>query len=147
MLNNSIFSTLCVALVLTVSCKAKQGNLQERAIVAETAEADTLDDADVLNATTELYSQNTLIIFYDAKQGKDALKKAIKDYGAEIMYDYNSINAMAIRLPEGKNVHEAKKLFKKVEGVTAVNLDRINQLMDGNPTGKRPSQGKRLMPR
>ena len=77
----------------------------------------------------EMYSPNTLIISYDSATGTAALDKAIAAYGAEVIYRYNNIHALAIRIPDGKNIHQAIDYFKQVPGVTAVNRDRKMQLM------------------
>ena len=84
---------------------------------------------DTLIKPQKLHTDNTLIIFYDGKNGKKSLMKAIKKYGATVIYDYKSITSIAIKLPEGKNVDEAKAHFQKVKGVKQVNYDRIMHLM------------------
>ena len=66
------------------------------------------------------YSPNTLIISYDDGTGKEPLVKAVARYKAEIIYDYSIINAIAIRIPEGKTLEETAKYFKKVKGVVEV---------------------------
>ena len=76
----------------------------------------------------EMYSPSTLIISYDTEVGTAALDKAIDDYGAEVIYRYNIINAVAIRIPDGKDIHDAIDHFGRVPGVLAVNRDRINYL-------------------
>lgn len=55
--------------------------------------------------------------------------KAVKKYGATVIYEYKTFDSIAIRLPEGKNVDEAKEHFEKVKGVIQVNYDRIMHLM------------------
>ena len=71
------------------------------------------------------YSPTNLIITVDNNIGKEPLKKAIKEYNAEILYDYNIIPSMAIKIPSGKNLEEAIEFFKKVEGVIGVEKDGI----------------------
>jgi len=75
-------------------------------------------------------SPTNLIIMYDAEVGKDALLQAVKDYGAELLYDYRIISGIAIRIPEGKHILEAIAYFSKVRGVTAVERDHIYHLID-----------------
>ena len=77
----------------------------------------------------KLHSDNTLIIYYDSKSGKKTLMKAIKKYGATVIYDYKNISSIAIKLPEGKNVDEAKAHFEKVKGVIHVDYDKILRIM------------------
>lgn len=76
----------------------------------------------------QLYSPRSLIIMYDGPRGKKSLLKAVKKYGARLMYDYTIINGVAIELPEGSDVHRARAWFQKVKGVVSVNYDRIYQL-------------------
>ena len=71
------------------------------------------------------YSPTNLIISVDNNIGKEPLKKAIKEYNAEILYDYNIIPSMAIKIPQGKNIEEAIEFFKKVEGVIGVERDGV----------------------
>lgn len=75
------------------------------------------------------YSDSTLIIFYDGPKGKESLMVAIEEYGATLIYDYENLNSIAIKLPHGKSVEDAKSHFEKVEGVTQVNFDRIKRMM------------------
>ena len=76
------------------------------------------------------YSPNTLIIMYDEAVGKEPLLEAIETYGAEVKYDYSLIPGMAIRFPDGKDIHDAIIFFRKVRGVTSVERDRIIRLTD-----------------
>ena len=76
------------------------------------------------------YSPNTLIIMYDEAVGKEPLLEAIETYGAEVKYDYSLIPGMAIRIPDGKDIHDAIAFFRKVRGVTSVERDRIIRLTD-----------------
>ena len=71
------------------------------------------------------YSPTNLIISVDKNIGKEPLKKAIEGYNAEILYDYNIIPSMAIKIPQGKNIDEAIEFFKKVEGVIGVERDGV----------------------
>ena len=74
------------------------------------------------------FSPTNLIITVDNTIGKEYLKKAIEEYHAEILYDYNIINSMAIKIPEDKNIEEAIEFFKKVKGVIGVERDGIAQI-------------------
>ena len=78
----------------------------------------------------ESVSPTNLIIMYDAEVGKDALLQAVKDYGAELLYDYRIISGIAIKIPEGKHILEAIAYFSKVKGVTTVERDHIYHLID-----------------
>ena len=71
------------------------------------------------------YSPTNLIISVDQSIGKESLRKAIKEYNAEILYDYNIIPSMAIKIPPGKEIGDAIEYFKKVNGVIGVERDGI----------------------
>ncbi len=71
------------------------------------------------------YSPTNLIISVDTAVGKEPLKKAIEEYNAEILYDYNIIPSLAIKIPPGKNIEDAIQFFKKVNGVIDVERDGI----------------------
>ena len=75
-------------------------------------------------------SPNTLIIMYDPEVGKEPLFTAVKEYGAELKYDYSIIPGIAIKIPEGTDIHDAIAFFKKVKGVTSVNRDHIYHLIE-----------------
>ena len=76
------------------------------------------------------YAPDRLIIMYADEIGKEPLLKAIQKYKAEILYDYSIVPGMAIRIPEGANLDDAIKYFKRVKGVVSVEKDHIIRLTD-----------------
>ena len=80
-----------------------------------------------------MYSKNTLIISYDEGIGKVPLQRAVRKYGAEVIYDYRIISALAVRIPDGKTLDESIEYFEKVKGVVSVSKDRIYQIDDPKP--------------
>ena len=76
------------------------------------------------------HSPDVFLIMYDAKIGKEPLLEAIKEYKCEIIYDYGTINGMALKKPEDKTLEETMQYFKKVKGVTNVEYDHIIRLTD-----------------
>ena len=76
------------------------------------------------------YAPDRLIIMYDEKTGKEPLLKALKDYNAEIIYDYDIVPGMAVKIPEGSDIKDAIKYFRAVKGVVSVERDRIIRLTD-----------------
>lgn len=93
--------------------------------------------SDVEGCTVELReerdaSPSTLIISYDGEVGDSALMKAVKESKAELIYHYNIIKGIAIRIPKDMTMPEAIQYFKKIKGVIAVERDHINHLMDQN---------------
>ena len=78
------------------------------------------------------FSKDVLVISYDVEVGKDPLKKAVKKYGALIIYDYRIANAIAVRIPDPSKINEAITHFEKVKGVLLVSRDRVNHLNQRN---------------
>jgi len=76
------------------------------------------------------HSPNVFLIMYDAKTGREPLMKAIKDYGAEIIYDYHSINGMALSKPKDRTLEETMEFFRKVKGILSVEYDHIYKIDD-----------------
>lgn len=68
---------------------------------------------------------STLILTVDENADIEAVKKAITDYGAKIIYHYRVINGFAIQLPDNCTLQEAMKHFKAVNGITGVSENRI----------------------
>ena len=83
-----------------------------------------------------MYAPRNLIILYDPEVGKEPLKKAFADYGAEVIYEYGMMNGFAIRIPEKADILKAMEYFRKVKGVLSVERDRITYLDD--PIRPRP---------
>ena len=76
------------------------------------------------------YAPDRLIIMYAEDIGKEPLLEAVRKYKAEILYDYSIIPGMAIKIPEGTNLEDAIKYFKRVKGVVSVEKDHIIRLTD-----------------
>jgi len=95
--------------------------------VLDPAHADSVPS--LPDAEDELFAPHTLIIHYDSEVGKQPLMQAVQDYGAELIYDYNSFPAIAIRVPDSVDIHDAIRHFELVQGVLQVSRDRKVQLM------------------
>ena len=78
----------------------------------------------------EYVSKTNLIIMYDKEIGKECLLQAVKEYGAELLYDYSIIPGIAIKIPEGTDIQKAIAFFADVKGVTAVERDHIYHLIE-----------------
>lgn len=108
----SVFLTI----VLFPSCSSKRKLLKHGPLLKPT----TVDTAAV--------TTRTLIVWYDKETGKQPLLKACDSIGAEIIYEYSNFNAVALRIPDGMKMSKAVSRLSKVEGVIAVNRDRIMHL-------------------
>lgn len=76
------------------------------------------------------HSPNVFLVMYDAEVGKEPLLEAVKTYKCEVIYDYNIINGMALKKPEGKSLEETMRYFEGVKGVLTVEYDHITRLTD-----------------
>ena len=110
-----IIILLQVALLLLTACGTKQTVTQIEPI-SERPEPE--------------HSPNVFLVMYDAEIGKEPILKAIKDYKAEIIYDYNMINSMALKKPDDKSLEETMAFFRKVKGVVSVEYDHVYHLTD-----------------
>ena len=84
----------------------------------------------ILREDVEFVSPTNLIIMYAKEIGKSHLLKAVRKYGAEILYEYNIIPGIAIKIPEGKDINQAIEYFSGIKGVTAVERDHIYHLIE-----------------
>ena len=87
-----------------------------------------LTSAPTPKPTLEQTVSQTLIIMYSPSSGKQALLKAVADHQATIVYEYNILNGMAIRLPAGTDMNQAIKDFRQVLGVVSVEKDTIQTI-------------------
>lgn len=76
------------------------------------------------------HSPSVFLVMYDKEVGKEPLLAAVKKYKAEVVYDYNIINGMAIKKPDDKTLEETMEYFKSVKGVLSVEYDHIYHLTD-----------------
>lgn len=88
----------------------------------------TKEDIPIRKEQSPMVSPSTLIIYYDAEVGKESLLEAVRNYKAEVVYEYDSFHAIAIRIPRSKSLKQAKAFFEKTKGVLQVNEDHIIQL-------------------
>lgn len=82
----------------------------------------------IIKPPVESEVSKTLIIYYDKEIGNTYLLKAAEEYGATIIYRYNALHGLSLRIPDGKSVTGAITYFKKVKGVTSVHRNQIHTL-------------------
>lgn len=79
-----------------------------------------------------MYNPGVLIINYTRNDTvRTALFARVKQLDATVIYDYNIINAIAVRLPEPHTLSPTNRAilsFKSLPGVLAVERDRIARL-------------------
>ena len=79
-------------------------------------------------SSTPQYTERTLIVFYAPETGSKPLLQAVKDYGAEVGYQYKNLNGISILLAQGQNIEAAQRHFRNVHGVLSVSRDGIMHL-------------------
>ncbi len=75
-----------------------------------------------------LRNDKLLIVYYDTGVGCKPLIEAAKKYGSEIIYQYSTINAIALTVPDNMNINEAIIYYQNTKGVLQVSRDQINHL-------------------
>ena len=79
-----------------------------------------------------IYNPGVLIINYTRTDSvRAALFDQVKQLNAAVIYDYNIIDAIAVRLPEPHTLsatNRAIRIFKTLPGILAVERDRIARL-------------------
>ena len=74
----------------------------------------------------ETYTQEerTLIVFYNENEiSLPKLKRKVKSYDAEIIYEYKEMKGIAVRISQGKSIEQGRKYFESIKGVTNVMKD------------------------
>ena len=118
-----------IVIILLTSCKTKQTVELSAPIQGHQYEQ---EHSCVPSVASDQRSSapNVFLVMYDEKVGKESLQKTVKAYKCEVIYDYNLINGMALKKPEGKTLEETMQYFKGIKGVVAVEYDRINHLVE-----------------
>lgn len=79
-----------------------------------------------------MYNPGVLIINYTRTDSvRAAMFAQVKQLNAAVIYDYNIIDAIAVRLPEPHTLsatNRAIQTFKSLPGILAVERDRIARL-------------------
>lgn len=118
-MKKNLFLLFISLLILKPNITAMQKNISE-SNVEKPSEITKLEE----NKQTNEERNRNLIIMYDSKINKEEFLKTVKEYGAELIYQYNIINGVAIRIPEEKMLDEAISFFKNVKGVISVKKDK-----------------------
>lgn len=98
--------------LLTLSCRTTQ----------KVAQSSSSEEEMLKNIT------HNLIISYQNQKTLIHLKKEVQKYGAEMLYEYKIIKGIAIKVPQDKDIRQAKAYFSNLKGVTNVEYDQINHI-------------------
>ena len=80
--------------------------------------------SDARTETTDKADCKTVIVYYDATIGTDAIEQFIKKNDIEVLYRYNNIHGYALKLKNEKQ----RKALEKTKGVLSVQDDKVIQL-------------------
>lgn len=80
------------------------------------------------DAADSLPQPHNLIVFFNDAKDRAPLLAAARDYGAEVLYNYQSLNAVALKIPSHKSLDEAERHFAALPGVLAANRDQSHRL-------------------
>ena len=75
-------------------------------------------------ATESKTNGKTVIVYYDATIGTDAIEQFIKKNDIEVLYRYNYIHGYALKLKSDKQ----RKDLERTKGVLSVQDDKVIQL-------------------
>lgn len=70
----------------------------------------------------------TLIIMLSEEASLKAIAEEATSYGAEVLYKYDALNGLAVKIPDDKSINEAITHFKKLPGVVTVSKDQISTI-------------------
>lgn len=85
------------------------------------------------DAADSLPQPHNLIVFFNEAKDRTLLLAAARDYGAEVLYDYQNLNAVALKIPPHKSLDEAEHHFAALAGVVGVNRDQSHRLHPVQP--------------
>lgn len=85
------------------------------------------------DAADSLPQPHNLIVFFNEAKDRTLLLAAARDYGAEVLYDYQNLNAVALKIPPHKSLDEAERHFASIAGVVGVNRDQSHRLHPVQP--------------
>lgn len=85
------------------------------------------------DAADSLPQPHNLIVFFNEAKDRTLLLAAARAYGAEVLYDYQNLNAVALKIPPHKSLDEAERHFAALAGVVGVNRDQSHRLHPVQP--------------
>lgn len=119
------------AILATIAILCGCTSHRQQPTAAVTTDAETIPANDIPEDST-MYNPGVLIINYTRTDSvRAALFAQVKRMNAVVIYDYNIINAIAVRLPEPHTLsatNRAIHAFKALPGILAVERDRIARL-------------------
>ena len=71
---------------------------------------------------------NTLIIMVSKETSLEDMVKEATSYGSTILYKYDSLHGLAIKVPTDKSTDEAITYFEKLKGVLSVSKDQVSSI-------------------
>lgn len=123
------FFIITTIMFLPASVFGQAHYMHNRTLHATADSTDTLHaSADSTTVSDNEFSPRVLIIFYQEASAKRRLRKALKKYHCETIYDYRNFNGMAVKTPDDANIITIAQRLRKIRGVLSVQRDRIMHL-------------------
>ena len=128
--------TAALAITATLAIAATHGACTaHKQPQADTPPDTTAIAADDIPEDSSLYNPGVLIINYTRTDSvRNALFDKVRQLDAAVIYDYDIIDAIAVRLPEPHTLsatNRAIKALKSIPGILAVERDRVARLDTG----------------
>ena len=80
------------------------------------------------DAADSLPQPHNLIVFFQDAKDRQTVLDAARAYGAEVLYNYQNRNAVALKIPPHKSMDAAERHFASIAGVIGVNRDQSLRL-------------------
>ena len=80
------------------------------------------------DAADSLPQPHNLIVFFQDAKDRQTVLDAARAYGAEVLYNYQNLNAVALKIPPHKSMDAAERHFASIAGVIGVNRDQSHRL-------------------
>ncbi len=88
------------------------------------------------------YSPRLLIVMFDSAIGKLPLLKRARLMRCEVVYEYDVLNGVALKVPDDMPIEKAMEKLRKVKGVLSVERDRVLHLDENGPESVFQDQAK-----
>ena len=125
---------LCIVFLVAVAlvgCNAHKATLKPHLAPPLVSSSDSIT-----------YSPRLLIVMYDRAIGKLPLLKRLRLMKCEVVYQYETLHGVALKVPDDMPIDKATEDLRKVKGVLSVERDRILHLDENGPEAV--SQGQAM---
>lgn len=113
--------------LLALSCKSAQP--QTKAEPQPQQEVITFKEMDITAQKKEAPERTrNLIIYYKDDADLQPLLDVVKKEKLELIYQYKNFKAIAVKVPDDRDLEGVKSYLQTLAGVLSVNYDEVNQI-------------------